>query len=224
MPPNLALTQTSECRHSYSRPDDTLSNFGSVRAILGGDDDGLRAGKKLKVLFHLLKSVGKALPPVLFTLGDRDSSHRVHAVIDTFTSPVHHRVRHPQSQGTTKRYFGHPLDGSCRRDGRLVRHGAVAPGQRVGLTEGRINRILKQLEKEGFIEIEGWTDPDTGNFHCSYRVIPEKVEAEQRKDTAGERSAARAPRSPRKGNKGSFSKSNQPKNPALQRAILRGRQ
>jgi hypothetical protein len=62
--------------------------------------------------------------------------------------------------------------------------------QRVGLTEGRINQMLKQLEKEGFIEIEGWTDPDTGKLHCRYRVIPEKVEAEQRKGTQPE-SAAR---------------------------------
>src|SRR5262249_53928853 len=85
LPPNLALTQTSECRHSNSRPDDSLSNFGSVRAILGRDDDGLRAGEKLKVLFHLVKSVGKALPPVLLTLGDPDSSHWVHPVIDTLT-------------------------------------------------------------------------------------------------------------------------------------------
>ena len=91
--------------------------------------------------------------------------------------------------------------------------------QRVGLTEGRINQMLKQLEKKGFIEIEGWTDPDTGKLHCRYRVIPEKVEAEQRKEHS--RRAQRGPRTskPRKGNKGSFSKSNQPKLSASQRAI-----
>src|ERR1700683_602204 len=47
LPPNLALTQTSERRHPNSRPDGMLSNFGSVRAILDEDDDGLRAGEKL---------------------------------------------------------------------------------------------------------------------------------------------------------------------------------
>src|SRR5271155_3790728 len=41
-------------------------------------------------------SVGKAFPPVPFTLGDRDSSHWIHAVVDTLTfgKREHRRKRH----------------------------------------------------------------------------------------------------------------------------------
>ena len=41
MPSNFAQSQTSKCRHSDERPDDTLTNFGCVRAIFGKDDKAL---------------------------------------------------------------------------------------------------------------------------------------------------------------------------------------
>ena len=95
--------------------------------------------------------------------------------------------------------------------------------QRVGLTEGRINQMLKQLEDDGFIHIEGWTDPDTGKLHCRYQVIEEMVDASQRpshtpKTKRGDRYSN--PDKPRKANKGSFSSKNQPKMSALRKAIL----
>ncbi len=71
LPSNLALTQASKCRHTNDRPDDTLSNFGSVRAVLGGDDNGLRVREKLKVLFHFVKSIGN--PSLLPTARARGS-------------------------------------------------------------------------------------------------------------------------------------------------------
>lgn len=91
--------------------------------------------------------------------------------------------------------------------------------QRVGLTEGRVNDMLAQLELDGFIRKEEWTDPDTGTIHCRYQVVEVTVDAYQRKEHS--RSAKRGPRygKERKANKGSFSKSNQPKMTALQRAI-----
>ena len=91
--------------------------------------------------------------------------------------------------------------------------------QRVGLTECRINDMLAQLERDGFIRKEEWTDPDTGTIHCRYQVVEVTVDANQRKEHS--RNAKRGPRygKERKANKGSFSKSNQPKMTALQRAI-----
>lgn len=92
--------------------------------------------------------------------------------------------------------------------------------QRVGVTEDHMGRMLRTLESKGFIEKEGWTDPDTRKLHCRYRVVPEMIATNQRKEHS--RRAARnlryAPGS-RKATPGSFSKTNQPKISALQRAI-----
>lgn len=92
--------------------------------------------------------------------------------------------------------------------------------QRVGVTEDHMGRMLRTLEEKGFIEIEGWRDPDDGKLHSRYRVIPEMIAANQRKEHS--RRAARnlryAPGS-RKANAGSFSHSNQPKITALQQAV-----
>jgi hypothetical protein len=68
LPSNLALAQTSKCRYANYRPHDTLSNFGSVRTVIGGDDNRSCAGEKFKMLLHLLKSIGKALTPMFFSL------------------------------------------------------------------------------------------------------------------------------------------------------------
>jgi hypothetical protein len=58
LPSNFALAQTSKRRHSNCRPDNTLSNLGSVRAVLGQNDKSLSAGEKLKMLFHFPKRIG----------------------------------------------------------------------------------------------------------------------------------------------------------------------
>ena len=92
---------------------------------------------------------------------------------------------------------------------------------RVGLTEERTSKMLKQLEEDGFIEIEGWRDEETGKLHCRYRVIEEKVDVSQRKEH--NRSAKRGPRykeGTRKANKGSFSAKNQPTISARRKAIM----
>ena len=92
--------------------------------------------------------------------------------------------------------------------------------QRVGLTEDHINGMLKQLEDDGFIRIQGWTDPDTGKLHCRYKVVEEMVDTNQRPSHT--RSTPRGERysQPRKANKGSFSKINQPGRSDRRKAIM----
>ena len=93
--------------------------------------------------------------------------------------------------------------------------------QRVGLTEGRINQMLAQLEEDGFIEKEEWTDPDLGTYHCRYRVLEVTVDFHQRKEHHAK--AKRGPRvkeGSRKANRGSFSTANQPGRTAQRRAII----
>jgi hypothetical protein len=99
--------------------------------------------------------------------------------------------------------------------------------QRVGLTEDRINEMLQQLEDDGFIDKEGWTDPDTNMLHCRYRIIVETVDANQRpshtpKTKRGDRYAKGSRPSKANGNlhKGMFSKSNQPGVSAKRKAIM----
>jgi DNA-binding MarR family transcriptional regulator len=95
--------------------------------------------------------------------------------------------------------------------------------ERVGLTEGRIEKMLKQLEDHGFIRIEKWRDDDTGKLHCRYQVIEEMVDASQRKRSGDGRRAQRGSRykeGSRKANKGSFSKTNQPTISAVRKAIM----
>jgi hypothetical protein len=93
--------------------------------------------------------------------------------------------------------------------------------QRVGLTEDHINGMLKQLETDGCIRIEGWTDPDTGKLHCRYQAVPESIEAYGRPShTPKTPRGKRYKEGSRKANKGSFSAKNQPKMSALRKAIL----
>lgn len=91
---------------------------------------------------------------------------------------------------------------------------------RVGLTTDRICQMLKQLEEDGFIRIEGWRDEETGKLHCRYQIVPEMIEASQRPEWSPR--MKRGPRNskPRVANKGSFSAKNQPKMSALRKAIL----
>jgi len=91
--------------------------------------------------------------------------------------------------------------------------------QRVGLTEDHINKMLAQLEEDGFIIIEGWTD-ENHKEHRRYQVQEAVVDAHQRKDHSA--NAKRGPRysTPRTVNKGSFSSKNQPKMSALKKAIM----
>jgi hypothetical protein len=92
--------------------------------------------------------------------------------------------------------------------------------QRVGLTTDHINKMLAQLELDGFIIKEEWTDPDTMTKHCRYQVVEVTVDANQRPSHTAK--TKRGPRfsKPRKANKGSFSKTNQPKISDTRRAIM----
>jgi hypothetical protein len=93
---------------------------------------------------------------------------------------------------------------------------------RLGLTPDHTGRMLRQLEADGWIEIEGWTDPDTNMLHCRYRIIAEKVMASQRKEwspTMRRGSRYNNPVKPRKANKGSFNSTNQPGKSAQRKAI-----
>src|ERR1700728_1489498 len=93
---NFALAQTSERRHSNCRPDNTLSNLGSVRAVLGQNDKSLSAGEELKVLFHFPKRIGESFPPMPLAFGDRDPGHWVDTLVDalTFGKSEHRRKRY----------------------------------------------------------------------------------------------------------------------------------
>jgi len=93
---------------------------------------------------------------------------------------------------------------------------------RLGLTEDHTGRMMRQAEEDGWVKIEQWRDPDTGKWHARYRLIPEMVEANQREEwSPNMKRGDRYAEGSRKGktNAGSFSKSNQPKISALQKAI-----
>lgn len=92
--------------------------------------------------------------------------------------------------------------------------------QRAGLTEDHINKMLKQLEEDGFIHIEGWTDPDTGKLHCRYQVVEVTVDAKQRPSHTPKTKRGDRYSEPRTANKGSFSAKNQPKMSASRKAIM----
>ena len=101
--------------------------------------------------------------------------------------------------------------------------------ERVGVTEDHMGRLLRTLEDDEVIEIEQWRDPDTGKWHARYRIMPEMIEANQRKRSAPGRRAEVLPRykegtRPSKANgnlhKGMFSKSNQPSMSAKKKALM----
>jgi len=101
--------------------------------------------------------------------------------------------------------------------------------ERVGVTEDHMGRMLRTLEEDEVIESQGWRDPETGKLHNRYRIIPEMIEANQRKRPAPGRRAEVLPRyedgsRPSKANgklhKGMFSKTNQPGMSAKKKALM----
>ena len=95
--------------------------------------------------------------------------------------------------------------------------------QRIGLSEDHTGRMLRQLDEDGFIETEGWRDPNDGKIHNRYRIIEATVDANQRPSHTPETPRGKRynnPDKPRKANKGSFNKNNQPGISALRKAIL----
>lgn len=90
---------------------------------------------------------------------------------------------------------------------------------RVGLKEDRICEMLAQLEEDGFILIEGWTD-ENHKEHRRYKVVEAVVDENQRPEQSPTMKRGKRYSKPRTANKGSFSKINQPKISALKSAIM----
>jgi hypothetical protein len=82
--------------------------------------------------------------------------------------------------------------------------------QRVGITEDHMNTVLGELEKDKAIRVRSWRDSNNTD-HNQYQVNEGRIRETQRPEH--KRDVKRPPRykKERKANKGSFSKTNQPK-------------
>jgi hypothetical protein len=91
--------------------------------------------------------------------------------------------------------------------------------QRVGVTEKHIQKMLQRLKGDGFLHIKVWKDSNNA-MHGMYQIIEASVMAAQR--PTNKANTKRGPRysEKREGNKGSFSKINQPGRSAKQQAIM----
>jgi hypothetical protein len=93
--------------------------------------------------------------------------------------------------------------------------------QRVGLTKDHINKMLAQLEEDGFILKEIWQDELTKAYHCRYQVVEAVVDANQRpENTEKAPRGKRYKEGSRKATPGSFTTVNQPRRSAQRKAIM----
>jgi hypothetical protein len=89
------------------------------------------------------------------------------------------------------------------------------------MSESQVLRYVKRFEKDGVIEIDGWTSPTTGFEHRMYRIVGEVVDEHQRPEQSAtvERPGRYKTKAP---NRGRFTAKNQPKKNKKSRAVAVG--